>query len=141
MDKIIGVVSVDLAKQLKKAEYPQDKSTFYWCLSGERWILLLNHLFDVKNARPGIIRAEPCDRGIEYIPREFEKEYREFCAAPTVAELGEALPIGYFTRRCVNVWVAENYPLRWDPSINLSAPTEADARAKMWLYLKEKGLL
>ena len=42
--------------------------------------------------------------------------------APTVAELGEALP-------------------KWAEHDNFFATTEADARAKMWIYLKEKNLL
>jgi hypothetical protein len=60
------VVSLDLAKQLKDAGYPQDDSVLYWCDS--------NHGY----------------WELENLPLPANE--KDWCAAPTVAELGEKLP-------------------------------------------------
>ncbi|KKL93397.1 hypothetical protein LCGC14_1875160, partial [marine sediment metagenome] len=62
--------------------------------------------------------------------------------APTVAEMGKALPNWNYTIRLdyepyKNKWCA----LQKGGKIEVDADTEANARAKMYLYLKKEGLL
>jgi len=67
------------------------------------------------------------------------------CSAPTVAELGEMLPEEYNTAYLLNDkeeknWGAyKNRMYQTNPSVK--AETEADARAKMWIWLKKEGLI
>jgi len=112
------VVSLELAKRLKKEGYPQDKTDtnlWFWVRVRHNWEIL--YRFD----------------GVE----------EECYAAPTVAELGEALPNCFSSGRAWNIhcdkkdkWYCESYNNKGE-SVREHADTEADARAKMWLYLKE----
>lgn len=60
--------------------------------------------------------------------------------APLSSELGELLPEGTATRKG---WGLNSNIVMFDNEANeiCSADTEANARAKMLLYLKEKGLI
>ncbi len=59
--------------------------------------------------------------------------------APTVAELGERLGMWRKPWLCDDEWIVEVRVKSCGKTIE--AGTEANARAKMWLYLKKEGLL
>lgn len=116
-------VSLGLAKKLKEAGYPQE-SLFYWMNTdlGE-WILL-----EKKN----------CDPSFNII------------AAPTASELGKELP-GYdyyycYSFKSSNTIINEysciyEFAQTRDIKYQTLDESEANARAKMWLYLKKEGQL
>lgn len=135
------VVSLELAKQLKEVGYPQEESVFNYRV-------------------PAIMGTDEEDDAISDNPDYFDwtldygKTYgdnKEYIAAPTVAELGEQLP-AYISRDkgaetlCYakgggswGCWASTNGS---DQTIkDISAKSEADARAQMWIYLKNNGLL
>lgn len=60
-------------------------------------------------------------------------------SAFTVAELGKMLPAGYKTTKGHSVFIVEGMPD--EPFSIQRESTEADARAKMVIYLLEEGLL
>jgi hypothetical protein len=111
------VVSLELAKKLKELGFPQD-SLFYWTKS-----------LDGKN----VLKEWRIITGDEEINAYGSSAY-------TVAELGEMLP---------GLWMPvkdeENGRKPWlrvDREINKTwEETEADARAKTLIYLKENKLI
>ncbi len=113
------VVSLKLSQELKKAGYPQE-GLWRWYYDNE------------ENNRKYFIQHEM-----------FDEDDQLICVAPTVAELGEALPIVQdmyidHIKNAENEWIVA---LRKDSTRIVSfIDTEADARAKMWLYLKKEGL-
>lgn len=114
MDIEQQVTSLELAKKLKEAGYPQDDAQWYWAkrnIDTEYHICHRDNLAVVDN----------------------------YYAAPTVAEWGEKLPFGFYSFKFndndFRVW----YDKANSPSYNEAK--EADARAKMWLYLKGKHLI
>ena len=119
------VVSLELAKELKKAGYKQE-GLFYWC--GDEDIIVVE--YDLNNNA-----------------KEMVSNF--ICFAPTVAELGEALPIITDSRKIQDgrkIIFITRYSIRkpagldWE-SVHFRANTEVDARAKMWLYLKKEKLI
>jgi len=118
------VVNRKLSEKLKKAGFKQEG---LWCwnpgmTNNKVWWELLNL---------------PTNYGS---PKKPKKEVA--IIAPTVAEMGEALPDWNYTIRLdyepyKNKWCA----LQRGGRIEVEANTEANARAKMWLYLKKEGLL
>lgn len=114
-------VSLELAKQLKEAGYPQE-SFFWWRYNWSK------EKYEIQGENRG-----------------------EDFAAPTSAELGEQLPdsihaapITYFLdyQKLGDTWKidyrdADDDQLLW----SIGSDNEADIRAKMWLLLKEKGLI
>jgi hypothetical protein len=68
---------------------------------------------------------------------------KDMVAAPTVAELGEALPaIISIKVKGASIWaIYLNSGDHEGEGDIFEAPTEADVRALCWLYLKEKGLI
>ena len=123
------VVSLELAKQLKEAGFKQDSKWWWW----------------VNKLSP---KSKP---SVSYYGDNKPIKDWECIAAPTVAELGERLP-----NRCKTRWFTEqvsglsSWVCRlWDCDAdgkatfgqNFFADTEANARAKMWLYLKKENLL
>jgi hypothetical protein len=139
------VVSLKLAKQLKEAGYPQDDSYWSWAISSTIFSCLKCGYEEER--LPQLVNTIQC----------IGPAYSEtIAAAPTVAELGEKLPAtikpnvkpfneSYCMLEMVKdekCWAIQYF----QPSSGCQyhqevATTEADARAKMWLYLKEKGLL
>jgi len=63
--------------------------------------------------------------------------YKPVCQAYTVAELGELLPDDTSTRRSMMGHIVRNF----DPDISFMEQTEADARAKLLIYLIENKLI
>lgn len=117
--------SLELAKRLKELNCPQE-SLFWWVNTAK-----YNHNFNL------VYRVDMTD----------EMKYGLDCySAFTVAELGE-LPDKYkitlskYSKICVGLWELDK---KWGKECfikNFEADTEADARAEMWLWLKENKLL
>lgn len=121
------VVSLELSKQLKISGYPQ-QSFFYWAAIGDSWTL----------------------RSPDYPKRPAG----EIVAAPLASELGEQLPMEiekhgllYELHICKNTewgeWYCNYSRIEKTELLGYGRQdkSEADARAKMWLYLKQEGLL
>ncbi|MCK4578022.1 MAG: hypothetical protein KAU50_04485 [Candidatus Marinimicrobia bacterium] len=114
-------VSQDLSRQLRDAGYPQE-GLWWW-------------------------RKNDNNTSYSLVNIGYGKDRNKF-SAPTVAELGEALPhLSKCWRSRNNSWICEYTELpRPDNVLNitrtcLEASTEADARAKMWLHLKREKLI
>ncbi len=133
------VVSLELSRELKKAGYPQ--KGYFWWENGYRKVYY------------GHVNHEKDDGSYWRIFLHKPITSPEYCVTPTVAELGERLPDYFHSIRdkgCFpNKWIAEmisesEYVLmdrKFDKTVSKSADTEANARAKMWLYLKKEKLL
>ena len=65
---------------------------------------------------------------------------RELYAAFTVAELGEMLPTFYTSWHTAGTWACGDEVVKRGGKVTM-AKTEADARAKMWIYLKKEGMI
>lgn len=117
------VVSLELAKKMKELGAPQE-SYFYWKTDEDSKSYIVNHNSRYMHSK-GVIEAN----------------------AYTVAELGEMLPESIYREKTAsnrsfssvktseNKWYVEYYDL------SFTEDTEADARAKMWIYLKENNLI
>ena len=126
------VVSLELAKELKENGYVQE-GLWWWLNFGEN-----------------SVTGERENWRLEYDADYFHEKFDNWCVAPTVAELGERLPFGSSSGRTDYElgqekaffcdWKKEA-ELKGEPDIIFFADTEANARAKMWLYLKKKGKL
>jgi len=116
------VCSLELAKRLRELEVKQE-SLFWW------------------------------HDGCSALVKPHVKRQNDYCvgtqngsvSAFTVAELGEMLPIEYISQRRPYGSIGAN-EYRWltgkyDDDYVISASTEADARAKMLIYLLEKKLI
>lgn len=155
IDKI-KCTSLELAKELKENGYPQE-GLWWWKhdITGVR-----------KGQKDGSVPYVPHSESKELVDewhgpfmKDWTAEYmteRFMYIAPTVAELGEVLPetideyslymekmgnsyvMSYSCPRegfLKDLFVDQTYQARFP------AKTEADARAKMWLYLKKNNLL
>lgn len=138
------VCSLELAKKLKELGVKQE-SLFYWRLG---YSVIESFDNGVSLGKKG----EFSDYQIEFYPKprfttanfkwnesDLRKLNETEVSAFTVAELGEMLP-GYYTvarKDNFDRWSVGHEQLRKD----FIADTEADARAKMLIYLLENGLL
>jgi len=132
------VVSQEIGQKMEKLGFKQE-SLFHW-------YSFLDCLKEL------VIRVDihPPDWSVA-------KDVKKLCSAYTVAELGEILPdsIGYYksegNRKGGNLWrvavdtarlIYANTGKAGNPynPVSLYANTEANARGKMAIYLKEKGL-
>lgn len=115
------LVSLELAKKLKELGVKQE-SYFYWDIHNELFV--------------------PLDSTLN--------PYTQ-CSAFTVAELGEMLPYGCWTEKMM-AGMASYKEGRWrctddvnigsdNKVLKMYADTEADARAKMLIYLVENNLI
>ncbi len=126
------VVSLDLAKKMKELGYKQEGLWWWQVLPDNSVSLLTNEQAELNKVN--VKYAKEC------YTNEYEKLYgyeTEFYVTPTVAELREALPSGYYSIREGDIWEC------WlrNGKQKVEADTEANARGKMWIYLKEKGFL
>lgn len=137
------VCSLELAKRLKSLGVSQE-SAFYWCLTTIGMKLVFQTETIAKGARLSYIYAIYGETGYECTDKDI------FASAFTVAELGEMLPLGYvsylhnkghfpFWETCK---IEENHVHFGTPHFHndLRADTEANARAKMLIYLIEQGI-
>ena len=118
------VVAVNLAERLKEAGYPQEG--LWWWVEWASGKTLLYSQDEIESCRNNVV-----------ICKDF--------VAPTVAELGERLPDYYLTYRGRKSAEDKKWwyiSTKDDKRFNLEPQlTEANARAKIWLYLKENNLL
>lgn len=127
------VVSLGLAKKLKELGVKQE-SLFYWTENGQ------------------LVTTDQYDDFLEWVdtvgkPADFsvEKHYAAF----TVAELGEMFPGNdgenyYMTNKGMmgRLWYCSLVNMVTDKAVYTEeADTEADARAKMLIYLLENNLI
>lgn len=127
------VCSLELAKKLEKLKIKQD-SLWYW--SDYESDDLNDYLL--------------VSRHYKLICGDVVKSY--FISAPTVAELGEMLPDIYGSYKVNSIWCefedgVNNFACCYYPEdeedgiSDIFAGTEADARAKMLIYLIENNLI
>jgi len=117
------VVSLELAKELKELGYPQE-SLFYWSVP------LIEKAVTKEQEELKKCKTELYYRGNDW------GEYFESVSAPTVAELGEVLKGKY--PMCIKGETIVAGKWRID---SFEADTEADARAKMLIYLLKNKLI
>jgi hypothetical protein len=135
------VCSLEYAKRLKELGFPQD-SLFYWV----RWKLS----WQVRDLSPKMNKdieklLKPKFKDIEKTSPE------EFVSAYTVAELGELLPnpLDLSTKKEIKhlFFGSEHVGGYWECGsekmldYTFEAKTEADARAKMLIWLAENGYI
>jgi len=127
------VVSLELAKKLKELGFKQE-SLFVWVITISGYIKL--------------------ERFIE-TGKQFEDVFgtiTEMYSAYTVAELGEMLPLTIKINGIIIMLKCSKRDIGWSiryvqakreglTEISELADTEADARAKMLIYLKENNLI
>ncbi|KKM86837.1 hypothetical protein LCGC14_1275080 [marine sediment metagenome] len=137
------VVNRELSKALKKAGFKQE-GIFWWVFQGNEWKLRSAEWLHnwIGGQELDICIADLIERGTAVV-------------APTVAELGGVLPAYYplnnFDYNYVSIkkvstafkefWVSMYFCGTQCIGQEFKADTEANARAKMWLYLKKEGLL
>lgn len=115
------VISLELSKKLKEFGMKQE-SLFYWT----QWV---DKVVDV--------------RGLEELSligsHKGYRDYVKLCSAFTVAELGEILPVN---EKPIKTYKRKDgkYFIQWK-LLQIIADTEADARAKMLIYLLENNLI
>jgi len=122
------VCSLELAKKLKELGVKQE-SLFYWQQSYQ----------EMKGGQTASFFE------ITQVKKESKKGMMCFSAF-TVAELGEMLPKNYVVikkEKGFESWKLDtkNYELETMYPNNIKADTEADARAKMLIYLLENKLI
>ena len=124
------LVSLELSKQLKEAGYPQ-KGLFWW----------VHHY--------GIDSCESYKWTLFYQKDEDDK-VNEHIVAPTCAELGKKLPAWLSNEEDTLTLTCDKSDKYWGIFYSgfkhkqfyyQEANTEADARAKIWLYLKKEKLI
>lgn len=118
------VTSLELSKKLKELGVKQE-SLFYWVIT----LTQDYHISFYDNELPEVL-----------------KERNDCYSAFTVAELGEMLPTGYYTLQTKeDGWMCCARILRtFERGVliqNTWGDTEADARAKMLIYLYENKLI
>lgn len=124
------VVGLEIALQIEKAGGEQD-SKWFWVLGEEN---KFGHQDDEYGNK----------WWLWYRPQDYFGVRKSLnVSAYTVAELGEKLPVGYKSYRDGFEDDLSRYKCGGeDVTEQLTyALTEADARAKKWLYLKDKGSL
>jgi hypothetical protein len=128
------VCTLELAKRLKVLGVKQG-SHFYWVKN-----------FDAEKGWRVIGREQisgELDAHYGFRPDEAREGGYEMYAAFTVAELGEMLPLGAKSWQRNSDWACETWKTVADGHDGkiIVADTEADARAKMLVYLIENKLL
>ena len=118
------VVSLDLAKQLKEAGYKQE-GLWWWDFSNNTLVPF------------GI-----WGKKLAFYQEQANQD--EICVAPTVAELGEVLKhpnqdILSYHPKSLPDWTGSTWIMYRNGKVIIEGNTEANARAKMWLYFKKKG--
>ena len=117
------VCSLELAKKLKELNCRQESLWWWnWNCASAKWILF-NENMSLKEQYP----------------------YEESISAFTCAELGQLITCTFhyvkMETNIHNVIIPHQVFICDDRIPKQTANTEANARAKMWLYLKKEGLL
>jgi len=130
------VVSLELAKQLKEAGYPQRKGLFYWCKQNpyypdEKPIWLL-YSYPISYRKKKPLRGSDYDTSNNPL-------YHEILAAPTSDELLDKLPEKYDMCFGVEGYIylcGKRKKYIFDKETN-----RPDAIAELWLRAKKDGFL
>ena len=138
-DSTKEVPSLELCERLKKLGFPQDGEG--WCWRKEAGGNFLGVLIDKSDL--GWTLLEYVDGFWVQSPYLCWKELKKLIKAPTVRELGEWLPNEFCSGRIMD-YLCENMEL--DPAVKdkypiMHADTEANARAKMIIWLVENGYI
>lgn len=126
MKKENQVVSLECAQEMQKLGATQDGIYSYF--QYDKWNILLRETKEIfaPNNECG------CNKG------------NLICSTFTVAEMGEKLPSNYntlkFSKGDLIIWCCSNLEFSFDLFYKY-ANREGDARAKMWILLRRKGLL
>jgi len=115
------IVSLELAKELKENGYPQE-GLWWWDL--------------VREKEDCDVGDTPEDEWIISYKECYQGDKDDLIVAPTVAELGESFDFTFHQYKAKN-----NKYVCLCGDTREEATTEADARAKMWLYLKKEGVI
>lgn len=128
------VCSFELAKKLKELGIEQ-KSLWYWCpcptsSNPKYYYIYINSGYQYENIKNDLKRHK-------------EGHKSQICSAFTVAELGEMLPDDIISRRYSKESPEISYIVRGKEEEGrlFEEKTEANARAKMVIFLIEKGYL
>jgi len=135
------VVSLELAKELKENGYKQ--AGVWWRVTYMDEVFMPSIKLKKRLTSYKINKGKIIDSGVV-----------KYWVVPTVAELGERLPrncesgktaAGRTFISCARAWCCTytkgDWGLKDAEKIPAYANTEANARAKMWLYLKKNELL
>lgn len=132
-------VSLDLAKKLKKAGFPQESAEFEYC-GGHIWYHddQIEGKFEECGSTDLLEKDQYCHK------EELTCEY--FVASPTADEILERLPenifVGKVSKERYNAYKIPHIELGDIEYYNdIQSESLADAAAECWLYLKKKGLL
>lgn len=127
MEKEKHVCAVKYAKELKELGYPQDDSSWYWVRFGDNPFEIFSQ---------------------EFLDSFQEKDWscvKEHYAAPTVGELGERLPRGFYTMKDAKgdfSWFCTEETVCDATTDNqLWADSEVNARVKMYIYLIKNKII
>ena len=152
------VTSLELSKKLKELGVKQD-SLFYWVITTEmiddKRYVTLDMAIDAgdRSMEGSVYSNEQWEQNLDLLmPNQFDRNNVDECySAFSVAELGEMLPSWVYTtkdngtNKSFTSWYGdENTPneIDIDGDNNIQhAETEADARAKMLIWLIEKGYI
>jgi len=118
-----NVISIRMAMQLRSVDYPQGEMYWYYIFQLEIGMWELKSWKELAT---------------------MNTDNSEIMAAPTPGELGEQLPVGFKScKRGEKDWLAwyYNYEHLSTISQEWEAETEADVRAKAWIWLNQKNLL
>jgi hypothetical protein len=114
MELLKQVPTLELCQQLKAAGYPQEDSWFVW---------LFDHAFHP---------AQWVALEKRFLTEQERANLSGWRAAPTVAELGEALPDQHASVRIQGKWYGEG-PQEGQIHCGNHESTEANVRALVWL--------
>jgi len=109
------VPSLELCKRLKELGFPQDSGGWYWVkfADRDRWRVMYDGIIDYE-------------------------QVEEVIKAPTIRELGEWLPDEFVSGRIIEEYACFDIKeLESKDPFDIEADTEADARAKMLIWLVE----
>lgn len=128
-------VNFELSMRMKELGYPQESLFVY-----RHWRQVGQVIIDLKK-----------DKWFDYPKyRKMPPTTGFLCAAPTASEIGERLPdhLGEIVGAALNKqWLTCKKVGLWEigyenhDSPSFEDDSEADARAKMWIYLKENNLI
>ena len=136
----LEVPSLELCKKLKELGYPQNIGGWYWILPENKNEWLLCYCIKYDKSEDGIwsFWYYDLDEKLKYV--YVWKSQERFIKAPTVRELGEFFPseVTCF-RDFKRGFLCEYENRRENVAQSFWEDTEANARAKMLIWLVENG--
>ncbi|RLI67659.1 hypothetical protein DRO91_09950 [Candidatus Heimdallarchaeota archaeon] len=135
------VPNLEVCKKLKELGYPQNLDGWYWVKTGREWklSLLYERKYKLLKGKRIVIETDDSVGGIGF-------EVEESIKAPTCRELGEWLP--YYLPELKFLHIERNedgfhyyYPAEIADEAYVIANNEANARAKIIIFLAENGYI